>query len=125
MTTDEVPFLSITGRDSTGFRLSRSRHELFFSLTASSNIILWIDREVVSQVQPLSDFHETPFRALTSSVIRPSGSSPLGLEYTTTYSVYNRGTSCGRWRDGKLSSRGFGGACYPILSPRTSYLPIK
>jgi len=38
MTTDEVPFLSITGRDSPGFRLSRSRHKLFFSLTASSNI---------------------------------------------------------------------------------------
>ena len=44
-------------------------------------------REVVSQVLPLSVFHETPSLALTSSVIRPSGSSPQGLAYTGEDSV--------------------------------------
>src|SRR6218665_3530965 len=49
--------------------------------------ILGIYREVVSQVLPLSVFHDTPSLALTSSVIRPSGSSPLGLAYTGEDSV--------------------------------------
>src|SRR6218665_954138 len=57
-----------------------------FSLMASSNIFLGYI-EVVSQVLPLSVFHETPSLALTSSVIRPSGSSPLGLAYTGEDSV--------------------------------------
>src|SRR6218665_3072255 len=49
--------------------------------------ILGIYTEVVSQVLPLSVFHETPSLALTSSVIRPSESSPLGLAYTGEDSV--------------------------------------
>src|SRR6218665_2834695 len=58
---------------------------LFF--TGFIKYIFGIYRKVVSQVLPLSVFHETPSLALTSSVIRPSESSPLGLAYTGEDSV--------------------------------------
>src|SRR6218665_1408413 len=108
MTTEEAPFLSLTGRDSlSGIQIESFTSRVFLFFNSFIKHSLWIDREVVFQVLPLSVLHETPSRALTSSVIRTSGSSPLGLAYTTTHSVYNRGTSCSRWPGGKLSSKGF------------------
>src|SRR6218665_3696907 len=84
MTTEEPHFLPCWTRLSPGSRLNRSRRWLF-SLMASSNIFLgYIERW--SPKSFLSVFFMRHL-ALTSSVIRPSGSSPLGLAYTGEDSV--------------------------------------
>src|SRR6218665_2905965 len=86
MMTEEAPLPPLPDATLPGIQIE-SFTSLAFFFNGFIKHILGIYREVVSQVLPLSVFHETPSLALTSSVIRPSESSPLGLAYTGEDSV--------------------------------------
>src|SRR6218665_431713 len=86
MTTEEAPLPPLPDATLPGIQIE-SFTSLAFFFNGFIKHILGIYREVVSQVLPLSVFHETPSLALTSFVIRPLGSSPLGLAYTGEDSV--------------------------------------
>src|SRR6218665_3489058 len=86
MTTEEAPPPPLPDATLPGIQIE-SFTSLAFFFNCFMKHIPGIYREVVSQVLPLSVFHETPSLALTSSVIRPSGSSPQGLAYTGEDSV--------------------------------------
>src|SRR6218665_3520866 len=76
MTTEEAPLPPLPDATLPGIQIESFTSLAFFFNGCFIKHILGIYREVVSQVLPLSVFHETPSLALTSSVIRPSGSSP-------------------------------------------------